>query len=123
MIKVKRLFKSLFYAFKGLAKVLREEQNLRLQTVAAAAVIILAWLFKISALEWAILTMAIALVILMEIINSAVERVSDVLKPRINSYVMEIKDIMAAAVLIASAAAALAGGFIFIPHLIKLIWQ
>ena len=61
---------------------------------------------------------AIGLVILMEIVNSAVERVTDVLKPRINGYVKEIKDIMAAAVMLASLVALIIGVIIFWPYFI-----
>jgi diacylglycerol kinase len=53
----------------------------------------------------------------MEVINSAVERVTDVLKPRISSYVKEIKDIMAAAVMLASFVSVLLGIIIFWPYI------
>ena len=117
MIKFKRLIKSFRYASKGLWKTLREEQNLQVQGSAALFVIIMAGFFRVSRLEWAILVLIIGLVVLMEILNSAVERVSDVLKPRINSYVKEIKDIMAAAVMLASIIAVIIGLIIFTPYI------
>jgi diacylglycerol kinase len=55
----------------------------------------------------------------MEILNSAVERVADALKPRIDNYVKEIKDIMAAGVMLASIMSIIAGIFIFLPYLIS----
>jgi len=61
----------------------------------------------------------IGLVILMEIINSAIERITDVLKPRLDNYVKEIKDIMAAAVMLASVIAIIVGLIIFIPYFIN----
>lgn len=117
MIKVGRLIKSFMYAFHGLYRVLREEQNLKLQMIAGIAAIILGIYFGISNIEWALLLLVIFLVILMEIVNSAIERVSDVLKPRIHAYVKEIKDIMAAAVMMASILAVIMGVLIFYPHL------
>jgi diacylglycerol kinase len=117
MIKVGRLIKSFTYAFHGLYRVLREEQNLKLQMVAGIAVIILGIYFGINNIEWALLLLVIFLVILMEIVNSAIERVSDVLKPRIHAYVKEIKDIMAAAVMMASILAVIMGILIFYPYL------
>lgn len=117
MIKIKRLVKSFTYAVRGLFKIFREEQNLRLQTLAAFLAIALGWYFVISRLEWIALIIAISLVILMEIVNSAVERVTDVLKPRINGYVKEIKDIMAAAVMLASLVSVIIGLIIFLPHI------
>lgn len=119
MLRVKRLIKSFTYALHGLVKTFKEEQNLQIQTIAAAIVIVLAFFLKVERLEWVILILVIALVILMEIANSAVERIADVLRPRINSYVKEIKDITAAAVMIASLAAIIIGVIIFYPYLVK----
>ena len=59
----------------------------------------------------------------MELVNSAVERVTDVLKPRINTYVKEIKDIMAAAVMLSSFTAIIIGLIIFIPYLLNLFYE
>jgi len=118
MIRLSRLLKSFGYAFKGLLKVFREEQNLRIQSVVSFITIIFGVYFKIKALEWAVLFLVIGLVLIAEISNSAVERITDVLKPRINSYVKEIKDIMAAAVLLSSLVALIVGAVIFWPYLL-----
>ena len=117
MIRIKRLYKSFTYAFRGLFKTLREEQNLQIQSLVALVVLILGWYFKIKNGEWLVLVIVIGLVILMELINSAVERITDVLKPRLDSYVKEIKDIMAATVMLASTMAVVVGLIIFIPYL------
>ncbi len=118
MIKIKRLFKSFKYAFKGLIKTFREEQNLKIQSFFAVVALILGWHFQIDRFDWIMLVFVIGLVILMELANSAVERVTDVLRPRINTYVKEIKDIMAAAVMIASIVAVIAGVIIFWPYIL-----
>ncbi|NCQ16546.1 diacylglycerol kinase family protein [Candidatus Falkowbacteria bacterium] len=123
MIRVGRLFKSFGYAVKGLVKTFREEQNLQIQTLASLVVLSLGVYFEIEAGEWLVLILVICLVLVAEIANSAVERITDVLKPRINSYVKEIKDIMAAAVLLSSLAAIIVGAIIFWPHLYKLFGQ
>ena len=116
MIKIKRLFKSFQYALKGLVKTFYEEQNLRIQAVAAVVVTVLgAWL-GISRVDWLFIILAIGLVLLMELLNSSVERITDVLKPRLNSYVKEIKDIMAAAVMLASILAIIIGLLVFGPY-------
>ncbi len=116
MVKIKRLVKSFHYALKGLIKTFREEQNLKVQATIGLIVIFLAGYFKVSRLEWCLLIFTIGLVIFAEVVNSAVERVTDVLKPRINGYVKEIKDIMAAAVMLASIVAVLVGSIIFWPY-------
>ncbi len=117
MIKIRHLFKSFYYAFKGLIKILREEQNLRIQLLFTIFVLFLGYYVKLNRIECSIIIILIAIVILMETINSAIERVTDVLKPRIDNYVKEIKDIMAAAVLLASILAVIVGIIIFWPHL------
>ncbi|MFA5359764.1 MAG: diacylglycerol kinase family protein [Patescibacteria group bacterium] len=117
MIRISRLIKSYSYAIRGLFKTFREEQNLKIQTIASLVVLILGIYFSISRIEWAILVLVICLVLTAEIANSAIERVTDVLKPRINTYIKEIKDIMAAAVLLSSIAAIIIGVIIFFPYL------
>ena len=117
MLNVKRLLLSFKYALKGLFRVFKEEQNLRIQTLIAIIVVSLSIIFSISRFEWLIIILLIGLVILMEIVNSAVERVADMLKPRLNTYVKEIKDIMAAAVFFASLLAFIAGFVIFWPKM------
>lgn len=121
MIRLRRLFKSHGYAVKGLVKTFREEQNLKIQTLAGLVVLILGGCLGVNRLEWTLLILAICLVLTAEITNSAVERITDVLKPRINTYVKEIKDIMAAAVLLSSIAAAAVGLIIFFPYVLTLL--
>jgi len=117
MIKIKRLYKSFTYAFRGLFKTWREEQNLQAQSVLGLIAVLLGWYFKIQAWQWVVLILVIGLVILMEIVNSAIERMSDALKPRIDDSVKEIKDIMAAAVMLASILAIIIGLIVFVPYL------
>jgi diacylglycerol kinase len=117
MFKLNRLSKSFRYASRGLVKTFREEQNLQVQTGVAAAVTIAGFLLGLDRTEWMFVVSMIVLVLLMEIANSAVERVVDALKPRIDTYVKEIKDIMAAAVMVASAGAVLVGLLVFWPHI------
>jgi undecaprenol kinase len=120
MIKIKRLRKSFVYAFRGLVKMIREEQNFRVHIFFAAASAVLGALMGISRIEWCLLAVVIGMVFLMEAVNSAVERITDVLRPRINDYAKEIKDITAAAVMISSILAVIVGLLIFVPRLISL---
>ena len=122
-IRIRRLLKSYTYAVRGLIKTFREEQNLKIQTLASLLVLVLGIYFRLSRIEWAVLTLVISLVLIAEITNSAVERITDVLKPRINTYVKEIKDIMAAAVLLSSIAAIIVGAIIFIPYVYTFFGQ
>jgi diacylglycerol kinase len=113
MIRFKRLIKSFTYAFRGLAKVAHEEQNFRLELIAAAVVLTLSFIIGLAYWEIALLIIVIGLVLIMEIVNSAVEAISDVLKPKLDDYVKRIKDMTAAGVMTASLAALLVGCLIF----------
>jgi diacylglycerol kinase len=120
MQRIKRLAKSFKYAIKGLFKTYREEQNLVIQSVVGFLVFIFAWFLGLSRYDWIMLIFIVTLVILMELANSAVERVVDLMKPRIDIYVKEIKDIMAALVMIASFVSVVVGILIFWPYLMEL---
>lgn len=115
------LAKSLSYAFRGLSKVAAEEVNFRIQLALAVLVAFLAWVFGMTGLEKAILTLAITLVLVLELLNSALERVVDILKPRIHHYVEEIKDIAAAAVLVAALNAIVVGACVFWPYVSRVV--
>ena len=117
MIDFKRLIKSFKYAFKGLRKIFKEEQNLKIQSIIAIIAVVLAIYFNITRIEWMFLVFVIGLVVLMEIANSAVERMTDILKPRIHDYVKEIKDIAAAGVMVSALIALIIGAIIFLPYL------
>jgi undecaprenol kinase len=119
MFRLNRLLKSFKYAVRGFAKTWKEEQNLQIQSLAGTVVFIFAAYFHVSRQEWILLVLIVGLVILMELANSAVERITDVLKPRLNVYVKEIKDITAAAVMVSSLAALIVGILIFWPHVFK----
>jgi len=113
----RQLKRSFSFAFSGLRRVLHEEQNFRLQMTIGLLVVIAMFFFDLSGLERAILTLAIAFILVLELMNSIFERVADLLKPRVHMHVQEVKDIMAGTVLLASVAAILVGLLILWPHL------
>ncbi|RMD58853.1 diacylglycerol kinase family protein [Candidatus Parcubacteria bacterium] len=116
MVRFKRLFLSFKFAIRGLIKTFKEEQNLRIQGLAALTVIVLAVWLHLNRWEWLALILAIGIVLILEVLNSAVERVCDLLKPRLHSYVKEIKDIMSAAVFLAALLAVVVGIIVFAPY-------
>ncbi len=121
MIRIIRLFKSFRYAWRGLFKTFREEQNLQVQLIIGIIILSLGFVFKIKSLEWCSIISVIFLVLLMEMINSAVERIADALKPRIDTYVKELKDIMAAVVMLSSILAVIVGLIIFTPYILAFL--
>ena len=118
MIRLKRLINSFKYAARGLHKVFREEQNFQVHIVFTVLVLILAIYFQIPLWQYIIIILLIAFVLILEIINSIIERLIDMLKPRIHQYVKDIKDMGAALVFVGALTAVIVGLLIFIPHLI-----
>jgi len=119
MINLKRLLKSFKYALLGLGKVFWQEQNFRIHLIFTVIVLILAVYFQIQIWQFIILIFIIALVLILEIINTIFERLLDLLKPRIHQYVADIKDMTAAMVFIGALAAFIAGVLIFLPYIVK----
>ncbi|MFA6131806.1 MAG: diacylglycerol kinase family protein [Patescibacteria group bacterium] len=120
MVKFRSLFRSFSHALRGIKTLAKTEQSFRLQLLAGVLVVFFAVFFPITAFEKIIVFLLVALVLILEMINSIFERIVDAFKPRLNPIVGEIKDIMAAAVLVASIFSAIIGLIIFFPHIIRL---
>ncbi len=121
MIKLKQLVQSFVYAKRGLVRVFRTEQNFRVQILISLVVVIIGAVFRLTSKEWVVVLLVICLVLLLELVNTVVEKVIDILKPKIHSYVAIIKDVMAAAVLLAAVFATIIGLIIFYPYVVALI--
>lgn len=109
---------SFVYAFAGLRWFFKHEHNARIHGVATILVIIISFVCKISKLEFMLVLLAIALVLVAEMINSAIEKSLDHLSPGIHPTVKIIKDLAAAAVLVAAIIAIIIGLIIFIPKIL-----
>ena len=120
MISLRRLIKSLKDALHGLKFTFKNEQNFRIQILIGLVVIILAFVFPLKIWEIILLILLMTLVLVMELLNTAFEHFTDLVKPRLNHYVFIIKDVMAAAVLLIALGAAAIGIIIFLPHFINL---
>ena len=119
MINLKNLIKSFSHAWRGVKTLFKTEQSFRLQIFAAVLAVIFLGFLPVSFFEVVIILLLIVLVLVLEMINSIFERLVDTFKPRIHPVVGEIKDIMAAAVLLSSFFAAVIGVVIFLPHLLN----
>ncbi len=116
MFQFQKLIKSFRYAFRGLWYVTKHEQSFRLHLIAAAVVVFLMLYFHITIKEAVILSLVIAAVLVLELINTIFESLVDMLQPRIHHLAEVIKNIMAATVLIASLGALIIGILIFAPY-------
>ncbi len=118
---IRHFFKSVKFALKGISSIYKTEQNFRFQILAALLVVVFMIFFKLTIREVIVLIVMIAFVLVMEIVNSAFEKIADMFKPRIHVYAEVIKNIMAGAVLIASFTAFVVGIIIFYPHVIEFL--
>ena len=105
------------YAFNGLKILIKEEHNARIHLFIACCVLIAGIVFKISTIEWIAVILCIALVFALELINSAIENTADLISKEKNETIKKIKDLSAAAVLIAAIASAIIGLIIFLPKI------
>ena len=117
----KRLQKSFSDAWHGVSYVYKHEQNFKMQLFIGILIIIFMLVFGLSKSEMAVILLLVLLVLILELLNSALEKFLDILKPRMHLQTALIKDIMAAMVLSASVGSILIGGLIFYPYIIKII--
>lgn len=109
--------KGFLYAFNGLVVFFRHERNGTIQLVVAVLVVLLGGVLHISALEWIILLGCIATVLSFEMINSAIEKLCNLVHPKYHPAVKVIKDISAGAVLWVSVSSGIIGFIIFLPKI------
>jgi diacylglycerol kinase (ATP) len=112
------LIKSFKFAFEGISAAFRKGRNFRIQSFSGVIAIILGVLLKISASEWLDLFLIISLVLILELVNTAVEEIVDLVSPQIQEKAKIAKDVSAAAVLVASVGAVCIGFAIFFPKLL-----
>lgn len=108
------------YAWHGLGILFKEEHNSRIHTIIAIVVIISGFLLHISSIEWLIILLLIASVFSLEIVNSAIENICDFVSPQYDDTIKKVKDLSAAAVLVASVISVICGLIIFVPKIYQL---
>lgn len=112
--------KSFRYAAQGFLFILRYEHNARIHLFISGLVLIMGFLLHIKRLEWVLVLLCMGLVLTAEMINTTIEKLSDIVSPEKNEQIRVIKDISAAVVLLSSFIAMIAGFIIFVPYLWKL---
>ena len=114
---IKKVLRSFRFAFRGVGVLFREEHNAWVHLFATILVIAAGFIFQISRIEWALVAFAIGLVFAAEILNSALERLCDIVQPEQDKRIGDIKDLCAAGVLLCALAAAAIGLIIFLPKI------
>jgi len=110
--------KSFVYAFEGIKAFLKYEPQALIHLIAANVVIIGGFYFKINTNEWIAVIFAIGIVVVSEMLNTAIEKLTDMVSPEIHPNAKVVKDIAAGAVLMASIVAAVIGVIVFLPKMI-----
>lgn len=119
-MKNKKLINSFKFAFKGIGSSLKSERNMKIHFTMMFLVIIAGMLFNISMWEWITCFILFGLVISLEIVNTAIEIVVDIVSPKYDVRAGRAKDIVAGAVLVNAIVAAIVGLLIFLPKVIGL---
>lgn len=107
------------FALQGWVAFFGKDKNGQIQLFIAVMVIVAGFVLKVSVTEWMILLSCIGVVVSLEMINSAIEKICDFIHPHLHPAIGLIKDIAAGAVLWAAVIAAILGLIIFIPRFLQ----
>lgn len=113
-------FKSLGFAINGI-KLALEERHVRVHIVVALLVVAAGFFFKISQTEWLVCLLLFALIISLEIINTAIEQLVNLVNPQWHPLAGKVKDLSAGAILVASLIAIVCAVLIFGKYILALL--
>lgn len=109
--------KNVSFAGAGIKYFFKNERNGRIQGIIALIVIVAGFIAGLSRLEWCIILICIAMVLGLEMINTSLERVGDMLSVEYHPMVKIIKDVAAGSVLWVTIFSVIIGAIIFLPYL------
>lgn len=119
MIDIKKLIRSFGYAIEGITHALSKDQNLVIHFTIAIIVVIACVYFKVTTYEMGLLGLTILMVIATEMINTAIERMVDLITKEHRVEAKIAKDVSSGMVLITAVGAAIIGILVFTPHIIR----
>jgi diacylglycerol kinase len=109
--------KSFSHAWRGIVSLVKTEHNSRFHLAAIIVAAFMGVWLRIEPAEWITIALVTGLVLVTELLNSAIEKLADMVEPEWNIRIGIIKDYAAGAVFIAAIVSVVAGGVIFIPKL------
>lgn len=115
--KARERIKSFDYAIQGLVTFFKTQHNSWIHLIFAIAVVVMGFILDINKNEWCWLIFAISIVLITEMFNTAIEFLTDLVSPQYDPLAKKVKDVAAAAVLIAALASVAIGIIIFLPKL------
>jgi undecaprenol kinase len=113
----RKFSRSFYYAIRGLYRLVKTEQNAKVHLFATILLGILAYAFHLNHIEVGLLFFAVVLIFAIEITNTAIEKLLDIVHPEQHEQIAYIKDALAGAVLIAAIIALMVGILVFYPHI------
>ena len=116
----KRFLNSIKYSIQGLVHGYKNEQSLWLHGISSILAIILGIILNISFNQWAIILIALVVVLAVELLNTAIEATVDLVTKEIRPLAKVAKDSASAAAFVSSIVATIICLFIFIPYIIDL---
>jgi len=109
------------YAFRGIVIAFKTQKSFRIHIITAIVIYSLSIVLNISLVEWVFTNAAVLFVLVAELFNTAIEHLCDFIHYQPNRVIKAIKDISAAAVLIAVLNSIITGSVIFVPKVVELI--
>ncbi len=118
--RMRYFIRSIGFAISGIYQFFLRERNGQIQGVIALLVLVAGFFFRITKIEWLALLSCIGLVISLEMLNSAIERICNMYTTEYHPAIKIIKDVAAAAVLWSAVVSLVVGLIIFLPYLVQL---
>lgn len=113
--------KSVGHALDGIEYAVNHERNLKIEIFMGIVASIMGFLLKISIIEWVVVMLLIAVILALELINTAIERTVDLVTKEYRELAKVSKDMAAGAVLIVSIFSLVIGMLIYLPKIIEVI--
>ncbi len=113
------LYKSFYAAFVGLYNAFKQERNIKIHVSAAVIISIIGLIVEINSWQWVAQTLVIGLVISLEMVNTAIEELTDLVSPEYSRIAGKVKDIAAGAVLFAAITSVIVGCLIYAPIILN----
>ncbi len=110
---IKSLLKAFIYAFRGIFTAIKTQRNFRIHTVATIYVFSASLFYNFSKIDYVVLILICALIMSLELINTALESVVDICSPEYSKLAKTAKDCAAGAVLISAIGAIIIGICLF----------
>jgi undecaprenol kinase len=115
------LMRSFYYAISGIISAFRSERNLRIHLTLSVLVVLLGWGLSITRIEWLMIVLVIGGMLCSELVNSAIERVVDLVTEDYHPLAKQAKDIAAGAVLLFAITSVVVGIIIFGPRILSVL--